>query len=302
MLDDLPVFYASDFELHPIQSHHAIALFEIVERDRAYLRRYQNWPDTICSLNDMQNLIEASQDKQFRRRGFDMIIYYHEQIVGKIGLVYLDWRYRHAEIGYWLAESAQGHGLMTRATRLLTHYSLHVLGLSRVFIRCAAGNRRSRAIPKRLGFHFEGVMKDKIWIHGELHEDTLYSMSARRWYRRMIYHITTKQAWQHAQQQGSYTTASLTTQGFIHFSYLNQIVRVANAIYTGQDDLIILCVEPSQLDIRKEPADPTIPADHDDGELFPHLYSALPVESVMAVVALHPQADGTFTLPETLRR
>ncbi|HEY2333416.1 MAG TPA: GNAT family protein [Solirubrobacterales bacterium] len=46
----------------------------------------------------------------------------------------------------------QGSGTMTAAVRLLVDHALTVWQLNRVEIRAAVENRRSRAIPKRLGF------------------------------------------------------------------------------------------------------------------------------------------------------
>lgn len=118
----------------------------------------------------------------------------------------------------------------------------------------------------------------------------------------MIYHITTQGAWQAAQDAGVYRADSLDTQGFIHFSDRGQIVRVANVIYAGQNDLVLLCVDESKLHapLRREPPDPQIHAEHDSGELFPHVYGTLNPEAVTAVVRFPPRDDGGFELPDSL--
>jgi uncharacterized protein (DUF952 family) len=120
----------------------------------------------------------------------------------------------------------------------------------------------------------------------------------------MIYHITSKQEWEAAQEKGFYAAPSLKTQGFIHLSHLNQIIRVANAVYASQSDLVILCVDPDQLGdkLREEPPDTTISAEHYDGELFPHLYGELSLDAVMQVVAFPSEENGLFSLPEKLKR
>lgn len=118
----------------------------------------------------------------------------------------------------------------------------------------------------------------------------------------MIYHMTKRADWENAQHSGEYHAESLTTQGFIHFSTKDQIVKVANAIYQGQTGLVILCVEESKLnaDLRYEPPDTNIPAQHYTGEVFPHLYGVLNVDAVSTVIEFAPDAGGTFTLPENL--
>lgn len=118
----------------------------------------------------------------------------------------------------------------------------------------------------------------------------------------MIYHITTQDAWKAAQDEGKYRAASLETQGFIHFSDREQIVRVANAVYAGQADLVLLCVDESKLHalMLREPPDPQVPAEHYSGELFPHVYGALNPEAVVAVIQFPPRSDGGFELPDSL--
>ena len=49
----------------------------------------------------------------------------------------------------------------------------------------------------------------------------------------MIYHITSRQAWQEAQQRGEYRADSLESEGFIHSSTQSQILPVADKFYKG---------------------------------------------------------------------
>ena len=116
----------------------------------------------------------------------------------------------------------------------------------------------------------------------------------------MIYHITTNFAWQTARQQGAYRDPSLDTQGFIHFSKREQVTRVADAVFRGQTGLVLLCVDPARqiAELREEAPDPTVPAEHQPAERFPHLYGALNLDAVTRVIDFAPQADGTFMLPD----
>ena len=49
---------------------------------------------------------------------------------------------------------------MTRAVSVLTDHAFDELELNRVEIQVAEDNGRSRAIPERLGFRQEGVLRD----------------------------------------------------------------------------------------------------------------------------------------------
>ena len=105
-------------------------------------------------------------------------------------------------------------------------------------------------------------------------------------------HITSRQAWTEAQGRGVYQTPSLEQQGFIHLSELRQVVAVANFLYRGHQDLVLLCVLPDKLtaDLRYE----ALGTD----ETYPHLYGPLNLAAVVEVVDFPTQIDGTFKLLE----
>ncbi len=293
MLSGIPAIVDQDIELLPFSEKYDVGLWNLIDGSRAYLRRWQNWPDQVQSLKDMRKLISHSQKKIKNNDGLDMVVLYKGRPAGKIGLVYIDWRKRRTEIGYWLGQHYEGLGLITRSCRVLTDYALTGLNLEVVLIRCAVENVRSSAIAERLGFVCDGILSQKAWIHGVSYKEVLYSMSRKQWKARMIYHITTRDAWKDAQVSGEYQAKSLETEGFIHFSKEEQVVEVANRFYVGQQGLILLCVDPAQLraPLRHESSD--------DGQLYPHLYGTLPVNAVQRVSDFWPNGDGRFTFPVT---
>lgn len=120
---------------------------------------------------------------------------------------------------------------------------------------------------------------------------------------KQIYHITSRADWQGAQATGSYSPASLSSEGFIHFSTREQVVTVANAFYRGQLDLVLLVVDAARLTAALRFEGPVHPADSDQppppqDALFPHLYGALHVDAVTQVLDFPPDADGMFVFPE----
>ena len=51
-------------------------------------------------------------------------------------------------------------------------------------IHCAVGNRRSRAIPERLGFTQEGIARDAEWLYDHYVDLVTYSLLAPEWSKR----------------------------------------------------------------------------------------------------------------------
>ncbi len=98
-----------------------------------------------------------------------------------IGYVSVDWGNRSTRVGYWLDEGQQGRGTMTAAVRLLVDHALTVWRLNRVEIIVATENRRSRAIPERLGFCEEGTLRQFQLVGGRYLDCASYSMLAEGW-------------------------------------------------------------------------------------------------------------------------
>lgn len=117
----------------------------------------------------------------------------------------------------------------------------------------------------------------------------------------MIYHITSRAAWGEARARGDYRAKSLETEGFIHCSTDQQVVPVAKNFYQGEEDLLLLVIEPERLtaDLRWEPpAEGTPPPGVPEGDLFPHIYGPINLEAVMRVVDLQSQPDGKYIFPQ----
>ena len=114
----------------------------------------------------------------------------------------------------------------------------------------------------------------------------------------MIYHITSRSAWNEARERGDYRTDSLETEGFIHCSTEEQVLPVANKYYAGQTDLVLLVIEPALLepDLKWEPpAEGSPPPGVPVGDLFPHIYGPINLDAIVKVFDLESDPDGKFS-------
>ena len=91
----------------------------------------------------------------------------------------------------------------------------------------------------------------------------------------MIYHITTKQNWLQALQDGNYTSPSLFTEGFIHNCTETQVDAVLQRYYAGQNDLVKLHINETKLtaELKYELA-PSV------NEEFPHIFGPINIDAV----------------------
>lgn len=98
-----------------------------------------------------------------------------------------------------------------------------------------------------------------------------------------------------AKQAGVLKDPSLETEGFIHCSYLDQVPLPANALFTGQTDLLLLVIDPAKL------ASPLVIEDsYGSGTEFPHVYGPIELAAVTTTVPFPANDDGGFSLPVTL--
>ena len=100
---------------------------------------------------------------------------------------------------------------------------------------------------------------------------------------RWIYHLALADDWSAARAQGVYAVSSrhlsIEQVGFLHASYVHQIAATQRRFFADAGPLKLLVLDPEQLQarglpVRAEPAPGS-------GELFPHVYGALPVDAVL---------------------
>jgi uncharacterized protein (DUF952 family) len=105
----------------------------------------------------------------------------------------------------------------------------------------------------------------------------------------IIYHITTEHQWQDAQCQKHYEAESFQTEGFIHCSDANQVIRVANHFFRNTQGLKLLHIKIELLHSR------LVYENLEGGEeLFPHVYGPINLDAIVYVSSFEPGADGTF--------
>lgn len=182
-----------EIELRLLDESHAEPLFALVDKHRAYLRAWLPWLDMNMRVEDTMQFILNDRANYENGRCFNTSIWYRGQIVGVIGFHPIDWANRSAMIGYWIAGDHQGKGIITRSCAALTSYAFDVLKLHRIDIRCALGNEKSCAIPLRLGFTHEGILREAEWLYNHFVDLNVYSMLEREWKEQQRSHLTPSQ-------------------------------------------------------------------------------------------------------------
>ena len=107
-----------------------------------------------------------------------------------------------------------------------------------------------------------------------------------------IYRIAPTDEVRRAVEAGEFCSSDLLEEGFIHCAFFRQVEFVANCKFRGRSDLALLEIDPLTLNCE-------LRVENLDGgeELYPHVYGAIPMESVLDVLEFPCRADGTFGSP-----
>ncbi|UOQ95014.1 GNAT family N-acetyltransferase [Halobacillus shinanisalinarum] len=123
--------------------------------------------------------VRESHINFLKREDLRLLVFHKEtgQLVCSSGLHRIDWDVPKFEIGYWADTRFSGRGYTTEAVAGITQFAFKELSAKRVEIRCDSNNSKSKAIPERLGFRLEGVLRnDDLSVDGtELTDTCIYS-------------------------------------------------------------------------------------------------------------------------------
>ena len=104
-----------------------------------------------------------------------------------------------------------------------------------------------------------------------------------------LFHIVSEAEWDAACEVGRYAPESLAGEGFVHFSFADQVARTANSRFSGRPGLIVIEVDARLL------GEPVVLEDlYGMGEDFPHVYAAIPTVAGVARHRLAAEPDGSF--------
>ena len=107
---------------------------------------------------------------------------------------------------------------------------------------------------------------------------------------RAIYHLTPPEVWTSA-PEGPFSASSLASEGFIHCSYRDQAVQIANMFYVEAPSLIALEVNLARLSAK------VVDEDSGSGELFPHVYGPIDRAAITATIPLVRDKAGNWRWP-----
>ena len=140
------------------------------------LRRWMPWAQTLPTLPESRQQQIQAREAFLAREDLQLILFQGDRIIGSSGLHRIDWDIPKFEIGYWVRTPDSGRGYATEAVEALERFAFDSLGARRIEIRSATTNWASRAIPERLGYQLEGILRsDSRHADGSLRDTAVYA-------------------------------------------------------------------------------------------------------------------------------
>ena len=163
----------------PLILDDAPSLANLVQSNRNFLAPWQpNRPDQYFTRDGQHAFIQRLLEQQAAKACLPLVIL--DEVGAIAGTVTLQSIIRGAfqscSVGYWLAESAQGRGLATRAVGEATQIAFEVLRLHRVQAETLTHNLRSQRVLDRLGFVQYGRADSYMHIAGQWLDHLLYQL------------------------------------------------------------------------------------------------------------------------------
>lgn len=179
-------------ELQLLSLSHRDELFNLVDTNREHLREWLPWLDVNTSPKDTESFIQSAISRYESGKGPQYAVFYNAALCGVCGFHSIDKGNRIGGVGYWLSKTCLGKGIMTMSVKTIIKAGFLEYGLNRIEIACATSNQRSRAIPKRLGFKFEGVLRERELLYGKYVDHAIYSLLAAEFALNNALHRTSR--------------------------------------------------------------------------------------------------------------
>lgn len=152
-------------------------------------------------------------------------------------------------------------------------------------------DREIEAAPRTLGADFTPEAQLALTAHyGPWGAGHRIHPAERR--RVLLTHIMDRRAWEQALEVGEYVPDEVRELGFIPATSVYQTLMPANLLFSGRNDLVLLCIEQERLDVEVRWKEPQRTV-----ERFPRICGPLNLDAVVAVVDFPQSADGSFALP-----
>jgi len=210
----LPVsreLYATRVYLRRFRHRDAQPLLDLLVRNESWLAMGLPPLPARFELSDMKQEILRRQRLERQGSRLDLAIFDKEshRLVGEVSLHSISWGIQlSGGLGFWLAESSAGNGLMKEALATMLSFVFEESPLHRIWAATTHCNVRTQELLRRLGFTHDGTIRQELFLAGtwqDMHHFSLlrdeYDNLAERWISKGYLGIHPNQKARHGKQR-----------------------------------------------------------------------------------------------------
>ena len=176
----LPSFETERLILRPLAESDAAALHLCLGDPEAM--RFWDSPAEPSVAGTTARLRRSLKASRIRHAVWALVLRNGGEVIGMVNYHRREPAHRKLEIGYILAPSHWGHGLMVEAVGVFLAHCFGKLGTHRIEALIEPSNHASIRVVERLGFTPEiGLMRDRLLVAGEFRSLALFALLAPDW-------------------------------------------------------------------------------------------------------------------------
>ncbi|MGI8279399.1 GNAT family N-acetyltransferase [Bacillus mycoides] len=147
----------------PLQAGDGNVVHQAIKDSINELKQWLLLFQSIPTVEETEIILRNAHIDFLKRESFRYLIYLKgtNDFIGTASLHGINWKISKCEIGYWINTKFSGNGYMTEVVSELTNLGFQLLKFRRIEIRCESNNTKSRAIPEKLGFELEGILRNE---------------------------------------------------------------------------------------------------------------------------------------------
>ena len=145
--------------------------------------------DTMISLlhpyppGEAERYLDEQETLREEGRGVTLAVFTSDdpRFVGLVEVREIDREHSQAELSFWLARGAWGHGYMTEALHAVLRYAFDDLGLNRLYAYHMQRNPASGRVLEKNGFRREGLLRQRVRKWGRYEDVLLWAIVRSDW-------------------------------------------------------------------------------------------------------------------------
>ena len=172
---------SGDVRIRRYRMSHIDALFEAASESIEAVHPWLPWCHPAYTREESETWIRSREKEWAAGREYSFaIVDAEDRYLGSCGLNQVNALHRFANLGDWVRSSALRRGVAASAVRQVARFAFRETDLLRLEIVVSVHNPASQRVAEKAGALREGVLADRLFLHGTPHDAVVYALVRSR--------------------------------------------------------------------------------------------------------------------------